>query len=198
MSILVDRAIENAGLDDVLVKRREGRERTIDVSRLRGADLLVLGALADRIRAEEVGPQVRIVTAAICSEPGVATVPPGGVEMTGLELLRRVAILRLTGSRGATVRVDFGRCGLELAQIALGFGANELMGRIVSKSGAAFAEGALMGVGKKSRLELADIVKRREIEGFVRLAGREPVFVDEMGRSETSAEPCAEEDGSWS
>jgi hypothetical protein len=39
------------------------------------------------------------------------------------------------------------------------------------------AEGELLGVGKKSRLEPAEIVKRRELAGFVQRAGRTPRFV---------------------
>jgi hypothetical protein len=78
------------------------------------------------------------------------------------------------------VRVDWTRCGLELAQVALGFGASELAGRIANKRGLPMAEGEKLGVvGKKSRLEAADTVKRRELEGFVRRAGRTPRFCEE-------------------
>jgi hypothetical protein len=42
------------------------------------------------------------------------------------------------------------------------------------------AEGEKLGVvGKKSRLEAAEIVKRKELEGFVRRAGRTPRFDEE-------------------
>jgi len=196
MSVLVERAIAAAGLQDVLVQRRAGDERSIDVGRLLAADLLVLGALADRVRAEEVGPEVRVLVSARFADAGVSLVAPMGQDMTGLELLRAVAVARLTGRRASIVRVDFARSGLEIAQIALGFGANELMGPIVSKSGAAFAQGALVGVGRKSRWELATVVRRREIEGFVRLAGREPVFVDAEGHGAAGAQRMAEDGGS--
>jgi 2-iminoacetate synthase ThiH len=100
--------------------------------------------------------------------------------LTGLELLREVAIARITGPRGARVRVDWTRSGLELAQVALGFGANELAGFIANKRGLPMAEGEKLGVvGKKSRLEAAEIVKRKELEGFVRRAGRTPRFDEE-------------------
>jgi hypothetical protein len=70
--------------------------------------------------------------------------------------------------------------GLELAQVALGFGANELEGRIANKRGLPMAEGEKLGVlGKASRLEDADVVKRKELEGFVRRAGRTPRFAEE-------------------
>lgn len=196
MSVLIERAIAAAGLEDVLVRRRRGDERSIDVGRLLAADLLVLGALADQVRAEEVGREVRVFTSARIAGPGVVLVPATGRTTTGLELLREVAIARLTGPRAAAVRVDFASGGLEIAQIALGFGANELMGPIVSKSGATFEDGALVGVGKRSRWELASVVKRREIEGFVRLAGREPVFVEPEGREAMGPLALAEDAGS--
>jgi 2-iminoacetate synthase ThiH len=178
MSALVDRAIRESSLDDVLGARRDGTLTGDHVDRLRASDLLVLGALADRVRAEEVGDEVRIYTEeAPESGPDVAVLPRPGQELTGLELLREVAIARATGPRGVRVRVDWTRCGLELAQIAMGFGANELAGRIVSKRGLPLAEGEKLGVGKKSRLEAADVVKRKELEGFVRRAGRTPSFV---------------------
>ena len=77
---------------------------------------------------------------------------------------------------GARVRVDWTRCGLELAQVALGFGANELAGRIANKRGPA----ARGGREARRRQEVAPgggarSVKRRELEGFVRRAGRTPV-----------------------
>jgi 2-iminoacetate synthase ThiH len=180
VSALVDRAIRAASLDDVLAARRAGTVSAEHVERLRCADLLVLGALADRIREEEVGDEVRIFTEnAAAQDPDVVVLPHAADEMTGLELLREVALARTAGPRGARVRVDWTRCGLELAQIALGFGASELEGRIASKRGLPLAEGERLGVGKKSRMELAETVKRKELEGFVRRAGRTPSFVQE-------------------
>jgi 2-iminoacetate synthase ThiH len=181
MSALVDRAIHGASLDDVLEARRTGMVTAEQVERLRGADLLVLGALADRVRAEEVGDEVRIFTEpGRDPEPDVVVLPQAGQELTGLDLLREVALARMSGPRAARVRVDWTRCGLELAQIALGFGASELEGRIASKRGLPLAEGERLGVGKKSRMELAEIVKRKELEGFVRRAGRSPSFDQEV------------------
>ncbi len=181
VSSLVDRAIRESSLDDVLGARRTGALTPAQVERIRTSDLLVLGALADRVRAEEVGDEVRIYTDEVPpgATPEVVVLPRAAGETTGLELLREVAMARTTGPRGVCVRVDWTRCGLELAQIALGFGANELAGRIASKRGLPLAEGEKLGVGKKSRLEDADVVKRRELEGFVRRAGRTPAFVQE-------------------
>lgn len=207
MSTLVDRAIDASGLSGVLSARRDadpaalgptgtvGAFAAVHAAALRGADLLALGALADVVRSEEVGDEVRIYVPP--PEPGAggaeraAIFPRGDEELTGLELLREVAIARVTGPRGARVRVDWSRCGLELAQVALGFGADELAGHIASKRGVLIGETELLGVGKKSRLELATVTKRRELAGFVRRAGRAPVFVHADGTLE--AAPAVEE-----
>jgi 2-iminoacetate synthase ThiH len=178
MSALVDRAVEGAGLAPVLEARRAGTLDQTHAARLREADLLALGALADRVRAEEVGDEVRIYTQPSDDDDArIVLLPHVDRELTGLELLREVAIARVTGPRAARVRVDWTRCGLELAQVALGFGADELFGTIANKRGLPLAEGELLGVGKKSRLEPAEIVKRRELAGFVQRAGRTPRFV---------------------
>ncbi len=188
MSVLVDRAIAFAGLDDVLSARIHGSLDDARRARLRAADLLALGALADRVRAEEVGAEVRIYTNESAERPngdgGAIALPPEGAELTGLELLREIAVARLAGPRGARVRVDWTRAGLELAQVALGFGANELAGRVASKRGLPIAEGEVLGVGKKSRRELAQVVKRKELAAFVRRAGRVPSFIGPDGAPE--------------
>jgi len=176
VSALVDRAIEAAGLADVRAARRAGRCGGADVARLRTADLLALGALADRVRRDEVGDEVLIHAPPPAVSSGAIVLPDPERELTGLDLLREVAIARLTGPPAARVRVDWTRCGLELAQVALGFGANELAGHIASKGGLPLAQGALLGVGKKSQLRPADVVKREELAGLVRRAGRTPVF----------------------
>jgi len=180
VSALVDRAIDAAGLSAVLAARRFGRVDDGDVERLHHADLLALGALADRVRATEVGNDVRIYTHAAPDDGDAVVLPGPERDLTGLELLREVAIARITGPRSARVRVDWTRAGLELAQVALGFGANELAGFIANKRGLPMVEGEKLGVvGKKSRLEAAETVKRNELEGFVRRAGRTPRFDEE-------------------
>jgi 2-iminoacetate synthase ThiH len=192
VSALVDRAIESAGLVEVLTARRKGPLSPAHIEQLRQADLLALGALADRVRSEEVGAEVRIYTSplpetedavVVLPSDGTSRAPPGrgrdegAVQLTGLELLREVAVSRVAGPSAARVRVDWARCGLELAQVALGFGANELVGVISTKRGLPIAPGDLAGVGKKSRLLPAQMVKRKELAGYVRRAGREPVFI---------------------
>ena len=188
MNSLVDRAIEAAGFGTLAEARRAGTSIAPHVARLRAADLLVLGALADRVRAEEVGAEVRIYTGE--PPPGdarVVVLPPDDAPLTGLALLREVAIARITGPRAARVRVDWTRCGLELAQVALGFGADELVGFIATKRGLPIADGALSGIGKKSKQELVEVVKRRELAECVERGGRVPLFIRADGAIEAPA-----------
>lgn len=196
---LVRNAIDAAGLSDVLADRLSGANVEGAFDRLRQADILVLGALADCIRASEVGDEVRIYV----REPSDGAAPPPGAsspvlsqqdpEATGSDLLREVALMRIARPPGAPVRIDWTRCGLELAQVALCFGANELTGSIVSKRGTVIAEGELLGVGKKSRHELAHQVKRKELAACVRRSGRVPVFVGADGREERDPADESEE-----
>jgi 2-iminoacetate synthase ThiH len=188
MSGLIDRAIDAAGLSNIATARRSGTITTSDLARLRSADLLALGALADRVRRDEVGDRVRIYArlsgdSSSREQVGADTIvlPAADRELTGLELLREVAIARIGGPPAVAVRVDWTACGLELAQVTLGFGANELAGQITSKRGLPIAEGELAGVGKKSRWQLAHVQKRRELGALVRRAGRTPVFVEPDG-----------------
>jgi len=186
VSALVDRAIESAGLGDLLTARRRDARLPDDLAaRLASADLLALGALADCVRQEEVGDEVRVYTgeAPVEDASALIVISAGEGEPTGLDLLRRVAVARVLGPRGVSVRVDWAGCGLELAQITLGFGANELSGRIANKRGLPLAPGELAGVGKKSRRELADLVKRKELAGYVRRA-----FIDALGVAEITDE----------
>jgi hypothetical protein len=186
VSALVQQAIAAAGLADVAAARRAGALSEAQVERLRQADLLALGALADAVRAEEVGVDVKIFAdgASPAVDERLVVLPPDSASLTGLELLREVAVARVAGPRGARVRVDWGRCGLELAQVALGFGADELAGPIANKRGLPLAQGEMLGVGKKSGWEPADVVKRRELASCVERGGRVAVFVGRDGLRE--------------
>jgi 2-iminoacetate synthase ThiH len=195
LSTLVERAIEAAGLGDFLTARQSGVLSADHAARLRSADLLALGALADRVRSDEVGADVVIHTVPPpTTGASLVVLPAAGSGLTGLELLREVGIARVCGPRRLPVRVDWTVCGLELAQVALGFGADELVGRIVNKRGLPLGEGELLGVGKKSRHEAADLVKRKELADLVRRAGRVPVFVGADGAREAAhPEPVSQE-----
>ena len=185
---IVDRALALAGLDAVASARRAGDLASVraELARLETADLLALGALADRVRSDEVGDVVRVYANAT---------PEGAADVVhvehaeGLALLRQVAIARITGPRAARVRVDWTAIGLELAQVALGFGASELVGTIASKRGLPLAADAMSGVAKRSQMQPAQLVKKREIAGFIERSGRTPVFVGEGGALERLDEP---------
>jgi 2-iminoacetate synthase ThiH len=106
----------------------------------------------------------------------------------GLSLLRAVAIARITGPRAARVRVDWTACGMELAQVAIGFGANELVGRIANKRGLELADDAMATSAKKSKALPAQLVKKRELAGIIRRSGRVPELIDAAGRVEAFEE----------
>jgi 2-iminoacetate synthase ThiH len=188
MSALVERALAAAGLAGMLASRHAGTMGEADAALLRGADLLALGALADRVRKDEVGDTVRIYAPPPERAAGVLVLPQDEGDLTGLELLREIAIARVTGPLGARIRIEWTRCGLELAQVGLGFGANELAGHIASKRGLPFADGELSGVGKRSRMQPALVIKKKELAGFVRHTGRVPVFVRADGTVEAVEE----------
>lgn len=178
---LIDVALEQAGLDVVLAARRAGTEIGVSREALLGADLLLLGALADRVRHEESGDVVHVTVRAPNDEDaerGVLLVHPteDTAAARGLALLRAVATTRLTSPRGARVAVDWSEVGLELAQVALSFGANELMGPIMSKRGLPIAHDAAKKM-KGEGMVLVASLKKKEIGDLVRRMGREPVFV---------------------
>jgi len=177
MSALILSAIEQGGLADVLAARRAKDFEALAAAkaRLETADLLLLGALADVVRREEVGDDVKVHANVQTARDGVPS-----HDERGLDLLRAVAIARITGPRAVPVRVDWGVCGLEIAQVALGFGANELIGPIASKRGLPIAEDATKKL-KGQGMVAVQLLKTRELAGLLRRAGREPVFVGADG-----------------
>lgn len=179
MSGFVERAIARAGLLPLLAARRRGDRDALVASMAtwRRADLLALGAVADAIRAEEIGETVRIHAAA---EPASDVVWIEAAE-NDLETLREIAVVRIAAPRGARVGVDWSRYGLEVAQVALGFGASDLKGPITKKSGLPILAGDARKVKGQGLVDLASI-KRRELAALVRHAGRVAVFVDEEPR----------------
>ncbi len=175
MSVLVNQAIAASGLSGLVSARAHADRAAIESFRsaLGRADLLALGALADQVRASEVGDAVRIHTEAGHSLPTVDAMS----DDFGLAFLRRVAIERLLGEHAAPVRVDWVRVGIEIAQVALAFGANELVGAFVTKRGLPIADGAMSGTGKKSeRIAMVD-AKKQELAKLVQRCGRRAVFV---------------------
>ena len=164
MTPLTERALLREGLLDVLEARRAGADLRAFERRLRDADLLALGALADAIRRDEVGGVVRVHLGAS---------PEGAIAGKGLELLREVAVARILGEKGARVCVDFGASGLEIAQVALGFGASEICGPIANRRGLPIADDAKKKVKGKGMVALRAL-QQEEILTMIRRAKREP------------------------
>lgn len=164
MKALVAAAIAEAGLGEIFEARRAGNISLVHalLPKLEAADLLALGALADEIRKLEVGAEVRVFTSALAEDAAVIDVKSREIRGTsqGLDLLRDVAIARITGPAAARVRVDAMQIGIQLGQVALGFGASEL----------AFADKRALPMADDHRID------RQELTGLIERAGRRPSF----------------------
>jgi hypothetical protein len=182
VSRFVEEAIAKAGLLPVLAARRSGDLETVrtTVASWGAADLLVLGAVADAVRTEDVGAVVRIYAGGHPTSD--VTWVDASAYSSELEFLRAVAVARIAGGVGegkdSRVGVDWSKCGMELAQVALGFGASELRGPITRKTGLPIYADEKTKVKGQGMVELASI-KRQEIAALVTHAGRLPMFIDE-------------------
>lgn len=160
MSTLLARALSNAALDP-----------------------LVLGALADRLRAAERGDVVRLHL----DRPGEDSVRTFGraeLEAAGdaQVLLRNIAIARLSSERGAPLRVDGEGLGLQLAQVALAYGADEIvvpLGRVSLE---------VFGGDDVTAKEKA-VLRERELCTLIRCAGRTPRIVEHRNGQSVEREP---------
>jgi len=174
VSRFVEDAVARAGLMPLLDARRAGDLDAVraSMSSWRSADLLVLGAIADLVRVAENGDEVRI------HEDGgadVVWVEPRG---TDLEMLREVAVSRIAAAKGARVGVDWTNRGLEIAQVALGFGASDLRGPLTKKSGLPIYDDETKKVKDEGMTSVRELMQR-EIRLLVKYAGRAAVFVGE-------------------
>ena len=178
MTRFVEEAIARAGLSPVLSARRSGDVDTVraTVTSWGATDLLALGAVADMVRTDDVGATVRIHEGA--AEGSEVTWVDLSAGTSELDFLRAVAIARIAARKGARIGVDWTKCGMELAQVALGFGASELRGPMVRKSGLPILEGEKLKLKGQGMVELRSI-KKRELATLVSHAGRSAVFVDE-------------------
>jgi 2-iminoacetate synthase ThiH len=171
----IDAAIEDAGLSEVDRARRRGDIDAVreSVTAWRGADLLALGALADRIRREDVGDVVRFVTPP--AKTDVESVQVTKSALAGLDFLREVAVARITAAKGTSVCIDWDDAGFELAQVALGFGANEIRGALANKRGLPIHEDDVKKVKGEGMVSL-QALKKRELEKILSYVGRTVVF----------------------
>jgi 2-iminoacetate synthase ThiH len=184
MSVLAEQAIVREGLGPVLEARRRGDVEAVRtmVPLLQKADLLAVGALADAVRADEAGDVVRVYANVRpdSSDRSVEVHRTGAGEGAGIAFLRSVAVARITGPVAADLRVDWSEVGIELAQVALGFGANELVGPIANKRGLAIADDATKKVKGEGLVSL-QAIKQRELGGLVRRSGRSVVIIGPHG-----------------
>jgi hypothetical protein len=165
MGRVLSRAIEAAGLGEYQARALNGAGLSShDIERLRGEDLLLVAGLADAVRAQFHGDDVPVLNqaetlAAGCSVFAEVSTQDG---LTGAELLRDLALLRLATPGHIGIAVSFDALGLELAQTALLFGADVLLGEL----------------GGQRTLPLLDgpVARRREIEGLIARSGRRARF----------------------
>jgi len=178
VSRFVEEAIGKAGLLPVLAARRSGDLETVrtTLTSWGAADLLALGAVADAVRTEDVGEVVRVYPGG--HQEDDVTWIDASVHSSELEFLRAVAVARVAGRKGARIGVDWSKCGMELAQVALGFGASELRGPITRKSGLPIYADEKTKVKGQGMVELSSI-KRQEIAALVTHAGRLAMFIDD-------------------
>jgi len=179
-STLVARLLEREGLRPILELRERGVVPPAgDVGDLFGrSEILALGAAADVARRRELADEARIHVPTAPATTDDVVVVGANAPARGTALLRHIASLRLGGPIGLRIVVDFGALGLEVAQVALSFGASDLAGPIASRRGLPMVD----------RDDQKKLVKRLEIAGYVERAGFRPVFVTET-RSETSSIP---------
>lgn len=172
MGRLVARRIRKAGLAE---------PERVRVDELLRADLLALGALADDVRQSRHGKVVRIgraraegptveVVAGKSVAPAIEALRGGTIETvavrpdrsappTGEEILRAAAACRIVLDT-AHVAVSWEDVGIELAQVVLSFGADELLGPVLE-------EDPLRVIGSERgipRAELADLLRKAERE----------------------------------
>lgn len=168
MGRVLSKAIEAAGLSEYRARALAGTALTqADTDRLRSADLLLVAGLADEVRAQFRGDDVRIVPKARMREPKLVVfeASPEASGPTGAEVLREIALLRLRTPGDTALAVSYDALGLELAQTALLFGADVLFGELAGKRTLPLLEGPN--------------ARRREIAGLVERSGRRPRFADD-------------------
>jgi hypothetical protein len=166
MGTMLTRAIDEAGFAEVRDRVLAGEALSPgELERLRDADLLVVAGLADLVRKRFRGDDVRLIAnAATPRDPAlcVFAAAEGEGDVTGADLLRKIALTRLRISSDQALAVSLDELGVELAQTALVFGADVLFGDL----------------GGKRTLPLVDgpDARRTELTGLIERSGRRVVF----------------------
>jgi hypothetical protein len=169
MGRVFSRALAAAGLSDLLACVLSGQPLgQAELLRLAAADLLLVAGLADVMRAHYHGDDVPVLRASTLREPAQRVcVFAGAISehgATGAELLRELALLRLRTPASTRIAVSMEALGIELAQTALLFGADALIGDLTSARTLPLLDGAG--------------ARRRELEGLVARSGRRLRFGD--------------------
>lgn len=193
MTRFLEEAIHRSGLSPVLAAKRAGDLDTVraNVAELAKADLLALGAVADLLRSEEVGEVVRLHDehATAAGTTLWVDVPTGTSE---LDVLRSCAIARIACAKGMRVGLDWSKHGLELAQVALGFGITDLRGSVTRKNGLPIYEDEVLKVKGEGMVSL-EVLKKRELAKLVTHAGRVPSFVSDDRPAPSPVPPALSE-----
>lgn len=169
MAGILNRALSQAGLGELLQRLLRGEAADpAQVDRLRSADVLLLAGLADAVRTHFHGDEVRVCSAQAAARElelvrvGAASAGGAAEDRTGQELLVEVALARIATPGKVGVAVGIEAFGLQLAQVALTFGANVLFGEFGS------ARGLILLDGPSAR--------RAELGGLIERAGRRVRF----------------------
>ncbi|HEY2735435.1 MAG TPA: hypothetical protein VGI70_15665 [Polyangiales bacterium] len=177
MGRVFSRAIEAAGLADCQARVRAGAGLSeAEIERLRSADLLLVAGLADEARAQFRGDEVRIVSRE--RERDKLAIFAASAEQhgpTGADMLREIALLRLATPSDVSVAVSFEALGLELAQTALLFGADVLLGDLAGKRTLPLLDGP--------------VARRKELAGLIERSGRRARFEDSAQPSSGQVQP---------
>lgn len=167
MGKVFSRALEEAGLSDLHSRALSGESLDqAELLRLEAADLLLVAGLADAMRAHFHGDEVRFVRASAAREPELIVFKGVASEhgATGADVLRELALLRLSTKPSTGIAVSLETIGLELAQTALLFGADTLIGDLSSARTLPLLDGAA--------------ARQREVAGLVARSGRRVKFAD--------------------
>ena len=165
----LQKALQGAGLSELAARALRGEGLgSDDVAALSRADLLIVAALADAVRRAHRGDEVRLLgNTAARREPALLRLQleAGRADgPTGAELLRDVALARLRTPGEQSVGVSYEQLGLELAQVALTFGADALFGDLESKRTLPLLNGTA--------------ARRQEIAGLIERAGRRVKWIE--------------------
>jgi hypothetical protein len=179
--------LERQGLGWLIAARMAGDYATLRArqAELSAFDPIYLGAFADHLRRVEVGERVLVWANVSPPEDGLLVT---GVR--GLAFLQAVAIARIFAAPGATVRVDWNEQGLEICQVALGYGADSWQGRLSNRKGLVLADDAAKKVKGQGMVALQTL-KMQEMERVLRGAGRQIHYADETSGDQEGAPRAA-------